>query len=150
MLPSNYIVLTKGKKALVDGDMYEILNAMKWCSSQRYAMTSIRLDFRKYKMIPMHHFVCGKPLHGYEIDHINGDGLDNRRTNLRVVTHRQNANNFRKHRNGKLPGATFGCGNWQARIYVSGKRLHLGRFKTQEDAHIAYLKAWAELSNAGA
>ena len=48
--------------------------------------------------LKMHHAILGKPPQGYVVDHINGNRLDNRRCNLRFVTHQQNAFNTRKHR----------------------------------------------------
>jgi hypothetical protein len=87
--------------------------------------------------------MLGKELEpGFEIDHINRDSLDNRRANLRVVTHAANCLN--RHRSG--PPSTSGTKGvtwlqlrevWVARISVNGERVLLGAFKNIEDAIIA-------------
>ena len=84
-----------------------------------------------------------------QIDHINGNGLDNRIENLRDVTNRENANNKKCHRNGSLPGATFHKreSKWQSKIRVGNKYIWLGYHKTKEKAHAAYVAAVNELDN---
>lgn len=78
-----------------------------------------------------------------QIDHINGDRSDNRISNLRDVTHRENTQNAHKHRNGHLVGTTFHKHRkkWMAQIVNKGKRKHLGYFLTELQAHQAYLNA---------
>ncbi len=86
---------------------------------------------------------------GYEIDHINGNKIDNRIENLRLVTRRENQQNQKIHREGKL----FGCSlhkpsnKYIAKIRICGKRIHIGRYKTEEEAHIAYKIACKHISN---
>lgn len=80
-----------------------------------------------------------------EIDHINGDGTDNRIANLRLATRQQNAANRRgsKSNPSGLKGASY-CvqtGRWKASIKVNGKTISLGRHKTAEEAHQAYAAA---------
>jgi HNH endonuclease len=76
-------------------------------------------------------------------DHINGDRLDNRRENLRLVTKRQN--NFNKKvRSDSLTGikGITRCGNrWQALISSDGVKRYLGSFPTPYDAAVAYNQA---------
>lgn len=85
----------------------------------------------------------------YQIDHINGDKLDNRFSNLREVTNRQNSQNFKIHRNGHLVGTSFNKKRkiWESYINIDGKKVHLGYFSTQEDAHNVYLKKCNEIKN---
>lgn len=78
------------------------------------------------------------------IDHINGDGCDNRFANLREVTIGENACNRRKHNKAgtsKLKGVSRKCNAWRATIRLHGKSLHLGYFRTEEEAHLAYCAA---------
>lgn len=77
-----------------------------------------------------------------QIDHINGIRDDNRIENLRVVTPRENNQNQKCHRDGKLVGATYSKSSkkWQAAIRVKGKLKHLGCYNTELEAHEAYLK----------
>jgi hypothetical protein len=77
---------------------------------------------------------------GMQIDHINGDKLDNRIENLRLVTNRQNQQNRKKHRAGRLVGATY-CKiyhNWQSKIVIDKTSIKIGRYKTEQEAHEAY------------
>jgi hypothetical protein len=83
------------------------------------------------------------------IDHINGDKADNRFENLRLVTSRQNCQNAKCHRAGRLVGACPNKGNitkpWRSQIYVNGKTRNLGHFKTALEAHSAYIDALKEI-----
>jgi len=89
-----------------------------------------------------------------EVDHINGDTLDNRRANLRVVTKEQNNMNRRKRKgcSSKYKGVSLdrdhGRALWKAYIggkSTGGKRIILGRFKKERDAALAYNEAAKEL-----
>jgi hypothetical protein len=86
----------------------------------------------------------GEP-HGLEIDHIDRDGLNNRRENLRVSTPSQNSQNSRKNslNTSGFKGVFFqkGLGKWRAQIKTNGKRKSLGCFLSPEEAHEAYCRA---------
>ena len=81
-----------------------------------------------------------------EIDHINGDKLDNRIANLRVVDRTENSRNQRLRRDSKsgIVGVSFYRGNWIARIKVGRKSIELGQFETQQAAVDARNKASTE------
>ncbi len=76
------------------------------------------------------------------IDHINGNGLDNRRCNLRVVTPRQNTQNKRSIRTSKYPGVFWHNQNkkWCSYIGINGVQRYLGIFSTEIEAFQAYKK----------
>lgn len=76
-----------------------------------------------------------------QIDHINGIKTDNRICNLRDVSCRENQNNQRCHRNGKLPGGDFhpSVGKWRARIRIGSNRKMIGYFNTEIEAYEAYV-----------
>jgi hypothetical protein len=82
---------------------------------------------------------------GEECDHVNGDKLDNRRCNLRVVTRSQNNMNAAKHRNttSKYKGLSWraGLGKWQVSIQRDKRIYHLGHFVDEDDAAKAYNEA---------
>ena len=75
-----------------------------------------------------------------EIDHINGNRLDSRMENMRLVTSRQNNQNKKIHRGGRLYGCNYHkcSGKYQAKIQISGKLIYLGLYKTEQEAHKAY------------
>lgn len=75
------------------------------------------------------------------IDHINGNRTDNRISNLREVTSRINQNNFKRHRDGLLVGATKSGSKWICKINVDGKQVFLGTFDSEKEAHEEYLLA---------
>lgn len=79
-----------------------------------------------------------------QIDHINGIRSDNRIVNLRDVSPVVNCQNLRKptirNKSGYL-GVMPSGDRWMAQIRINGNRTHLGRFKTPEEAHAAYLEA---------
>jgi hypothetical protein len=79
---------------------------------------------------------------GLQIDHINGNKVDNRIENLRLVTNRENCQNYEWHRNGRLPGCYYrtDCNKWQARAKVNGITRHIGLYHTEQEAHEAYKK----------
>lgn len=80
------------------------------------------------------------------VDHINGNGLDNRRINLRSCTRAQNSRNMRAPLLGssRYKGVRQFAGKWRASIRLSGTRIHLGTFATEEEAALAYDAVAAE------
>lgn len=86
----------------------------------------------------------------HQIDHINGNGLDNRIANLREATSFENAQNIRKPQTNNSHG-NLGITHdklknlWRARISVNGTRIYLGKFKTPEEATEAYMTAKRKL-----
>jgi len=86
----------------------------------------------------MHRLIMGNP-QGMEVDHINGNGLDNRRCNLRVVTTSQNqANQHARRGRSSFKGVFKQRSRWRARIHVQQKGINLGSFLTEEEAARAY------------
>jgi len=85
----------------------------------------------------LNHIACGYEL---VIDHKNDDKTDNRVENLQIVTQRFNARKTQGKYSSKYKGVTF-CNtnkNWRSVIYIKGKNITLGRFKTEEEASEAY------------
>ncbi len=77
-----------------------------------------------------------------ELDHIDGNRVNNRIENLRLVSKRENNQNTHKHRNGRLVGCHLHkCGKWQALVVINGKLIHLGYYSTEAEAHQIYCEA---------
>ena len=86
---------------------------------------------------------------GMEIDHINGNKLDNRIENLRVVSHRINTQNKKVHRDGNLVGSGFDKRDkrYRPKIQINSKDIYLGCFNTEQEAHKAYKIACKHIRN---
>lgn len=145
------IKLTQGKYAVVDDEDYEELNQYKWYAWRDrtkdvwYARRSVHLSRQISKngkhsstAVRMHGQIMGSQ----HVDHINHDGLDNRRSNLRIASIRQNAQNSRKRRgaSSSYKGVYWDkqLKHFRARIVVDGRSVHLGLFKDEVDAAHAY------------
>jgi hypothetical protein len=87
---------------------------------------------------------------GLVIDHIDGNRINNNIDNLRVVTIRQNSHNQDIHRNGRLFGCSFvkDRNKWRARIRINGKKISLGSYDTEQEAHERYLQELKKVVNA--
>lgn len=140
-----YIPLTQGKRAVVDDDIYEYLACWDWHyagpSGGGYAKRA-DWDNGKMKIIRMHHVVL--PLKdGLVCDHINGNRIDNRRENLRLVTKSQNMRNQGISARNKTgyKGVSKHQGKYRAYINVEKKQRHLGVFEDKKEAADAYNKA---------
>lgn len=136
-----YIPLTKGYEAIVDAKDLEFLSWWSWYACEKPTSTYAMANGGG-KNVKMHRLLLSAP-DGLDVDHINRNGLDNRRTNLRLATRAQNLHNSRGHSDSKsgLKGTTFirAKNRWKAQIMVRGKLHHLGSgFKTAEEAHEAY------------
>ncbi len=144
------IPLHDGTQAIVDDSDVELLSRYHWTHS-RYPMTTMECETSQgmlwRKPVSMHFLLVGCPLHGLEIDHINRNKLDNRRSNLRVVTKSENRKNrdfvhFRaayKKTNAEAGFANKGLvekrrNKWCTSFHWRGKRRYLGTFETEEDA----------------
>jgi hypothetical protein len=135
------IKLTRGKTATVDGGM-EFLKNWKWCCTQYgYAVRGFYKSSGKRGILFLHHAVIGRPLNGLQVDHIDGDRLNNTRGNLRIVSSRENGQNRKVKSASGLVGVYRNWGKWLAQIYISGEKRHLGRFATKKDASRAYWQA---------
>lgn len=86
---------------------------------------------------------------GFIIDHIDGNPINNDINNLRLVTQRENTQNKKIHRDGRLVGTYFHKKKkkWIAQIQINGHNKHLGQFNTELEAHELYIKVISELDN---
>jgi len=140
-----YIPLTRGKLVIVDDEDYDQLMQWKWHFTGHYVGRNSKVNEGHKRVILMHRQLMGEP--DCWVDHRNLNRLDNRKTNLRLATpsqsnmnkvaHKDNesgykgvSRNFNKRGADKKP--------YRARIHVKGKIIHLGVFKTKEEAAEAY------------
>lgn len=143
------IALTQGYVTLVDDEDYEELIKHKWLvDSGRYAARKAPHPLHEGKtyLSYMHREILGLQFgDSRKADHRDGNGLDNRRSNLRVATHSQNMWNTKtpRHNTSGLKGVSWDRVNekWIAQIRVDKKPIWLGRHDSAEDAHRAYCAA---------
>lgn len=145
------IPLTQGKFAIVDSQDYERVNQFKWCFNRRpagdgYAQRS-KYGGGRQKPVLLHRFIMGAKSSEF-VDHVNGDKLDCRRSNLRISSVAGNNQNRRptKH-SSKYKGVYWKKTKkrWIASIYMNGKQFWLGTFHNEKTAASAYDEAAREL-----
>lgn len=147
---SKRLSLTQGKVALVDDEDYERLKQYSWRFQQvpgrrtgGYARASIKRNGR-YTTVLMHRLILDAPPNR-QVDHINGNGLDNRKANLRLASASQQQQNRALGKNNTSGYKGVGWWprqkRWHASIQYHGETIHLGYFKTKRAAAQAYDKA---------
>jgi len=142
------IPLSRGLVAIIDADDADLVLPYKWsalkvyrCPGLFYAFRNTRKDDGSYTTILLHRHLMNPPS-GKLVDHIDGDGLNNRRSNMRIAT---KAENMASRRAGKMANNTTGytgvvkgtnrSTRWYARI---GEDSRIGSFETAEEAALAY------------
>lgn len=143
------VTLTQGRVAMIDAEDWPLVAVYQWHAARRdknvYAASNEAKPLGYY----MHRLIAGaKP--GDHVDHRNGNGLDNRRANLRICTNAENRRNMRIHRGAsrykgvaldrRQPGRP-----WVAYINIDGRRHSLGAYVTEIEAARAYNAAALEL-----
>jgi hypothetical protein len=136
------ILLTRGLTATVDEADYEAVSELTWHAFDNqgkgwYARSKIPLGSGRYRRVFMHNLLLG--IRG--VDHIDGNGLNNQRTNLRPATAVENARNRRKSPAGssRYKGVyLFRPSVWRAMISQDGKQQSLGFFSSEIAAALAY------------
>jgi hypothetical protein len=149
------IPLTKGKETVIESEDFPLIDGPKW-QALEYAPGKFYAVRKKYKdgkqlMVYMHRQLFGLEYgDDIKIDHINMDGLDNRRScNLRLATKSQNMMNttLRSDNKSGLKNVFYDerKGKWKSYINKDGKRRWLGSFATKEEAHQVYLQVVYEM-----
>ena len=146
--PFRRIPLTQGKYAIVDPEDFERLNRHKWYAANLshtfYAERIIMVRKRRVHIM-MHREIIRVP-DGMFVDHINHNGLDNRKANLRPATYVENNRNRRKIKTScysRFKGVTWqkGSKKWSAYISFNGRQKKLGSFDDETEAAKAYDEA---------
>lgn len=139
------IWLTQGQFTLVDDEDYESISKHKWYAQKdRNAYYAVRRDGKRRRK--MHRQIIGLPYDDIRIpDHIDHNGLNNQRYNLRIATRSQNSANRRSRKNAtsKYLGVSIDRldKSWQVHVVKEGVQTYVGVFKNEVDAAIAYNKA---------
>lgn len=148
-----------GRTILFDDEDHDLVGRWRWGTRKDGAVLyAVRTQYlsggakhRKQRILYMHRVIMGFP--AGEVDHLNGNGLDNRRANLRVVSQMENQRN----RSGPQSNSKSGIrgvfwiprrGKWHAQIGYLGRPINLGTFNNVEDAkearRLGELKYWSE------
>jgi hypothetical protein len=134
------IQLSQGKIALVDDEDYDTLSEYKWYANRvagKHWYATRRGKKGEGDRVRMHNQI----LDTLGVDHIDGDGLNNQRSNLRPATQQQNSRN-RRPIGGKsqYKGVTWNrhIEKWTAKIWIDYKCIYLGSYKTEREAAVAY------------
>ena len=153
------IFLTQNKWVVVNINDYGRIKGYHWCAMKNsgnwYAMTHIPKLGGGHKTKYMHQLLLPVDTE-WEVDHIDGDGLNNRMSNLRRVNRQQNSMNrdIRKDSTSKIKGVYWhkSSGKWQSNIMIKGESIHLGLFLSIDDAisarKAAEVKYFGEFSRA--
>lgn len=138
------IDLTQGHVALVDDGDYPLVRRLKWYAAKRgktwYAACNSKNADGSPTLIYMHRVIVGATP-DQQVDHRDGNGLNNQRQNIRFCTNAGNQANSRPHNRRGWPKGVRWKGEknkWQARIVMDGRERHLGYFDTPEEASAAY------------
>lgn len=146
------IPLTKGLSALVSDQDFSKVNKHKWTATKNnhhhtwYAHRSVKIE-RRWKKITLHRFLMGFPI-GLEVDHRDGNGLNNVRSNLRICTASQNKMNMRISNKRGFKGVTFIPNRklpWRVGITKDRIAKHVGYYASLREAAMAYNKAAKKL-----
>ena len=128
------IALTQGKSALVDDEDFPVVSQHKWCAHKKkgYIFYAVRRSGKKF--VYLHNQIMG----GLRVDHVNGDGLDNRRCNLRFASHPENCRNHRIHSTNTSGQSGISrdkkSGKWRTYIKFKNRLIALFRFDELSDA----------------
>jgi hypothetical protein len=143
-----YVPLTKGYEAVIDVEDVPLIKNYNWCADEKkHTVYAVRNGFKtkgKNGNISLHSQILEVPV-GYEVDHADRNGLNNRRYNLRKSTKSQNNCNKGLLRNNTsgFKGVSWHKGNkkWASNIKLNRKKQCLGYFDTPEEAYAAYCAA---------
>jgi len=132
------IPLTKGAFAKIDTEDLPLVSSLTWCLGPGYAVSRPKADG---PAVWMHRLLLGVTDRSLQVDHINHDALDNRRTNLRVCTNAQNQMNARptnRNRSGFRGVYWDKKWGWTAQVRTAGKKKQVGGFTTPVEAAQEY------------
>ena len=132
-----------------EGKLFRLWRGIEWrevnVKSDSRGYCQVKWEGKMYKvhriLYSLYHKVDVNP--NLQVDHLDGNRINNTKDNLRLVTNRQNTQNRVIHREGRLQGTTLNKAKkkWEAKIRIGGEQIFLGSYETELQAHEAYLKA---------
>ncbi|MBK9976219.1 MAG: HNH endonuclease [Planctomycetes bacterium] len=137
------IQLTRGMVATIDDGDAELVQRFTWHADKARSTWYAQTTLGRGKTLRMHRLIMVPPP-GLVVDHINGNGLDNRRANLRVVTPAVNAMNSPARGKSRFRGVTWyhpksrKTGRWEVRVKKDGVVHSCGYFESEIEAALAY------------
>jgi len=134
-----YVTLTRGFEAIIDTTDIPLIGSYHWAVICGKFGHGYAYRYASGGQISMHRFLTGA-CKGQYVDHADGDGLNNRRSNLRICTQTQNMANRVVDRRNKLgiKGVSQNGAGYSGTITTNGRKVHLGTFRTPEEASAAY------------
>lgn len=135
------LILTNGYVATIDSADIDLVSGRNWfvaISGDGRPYVSSKVP-RSRRRVFLHRFLLNPP-DGMVVDHRNGNGLDNRRSNIRICTQAENVRNNRgvAGKTSQFKGVSFWNGWWIATITSHGKQIRIGQFSTERAAALAY------------
>ena len=128
------------REMLFDAEDFDLINTHTWCiakfDNRDYAITGITTAKGNYKTLLSHRMLMNEPI-DMLVDHINTDGLDNRKSNLRIATDQVNQHNRKSNGYSWAKHAK----KYKVRIKLNNKSIHVGYYNTEDEARAAYLEA---------
>ena len=126
-----------GGQFIFDLEDYDKIKNYTWSRRNEGYAGCTRKENGKPRIYNAYRIIMGVEDSKLEVDHINGDKWDNRKCNLRIVTHADNTKNRKldkRNKSGYTGVKETKTGTWNAQIYCDGKRINLGTYKTKEEA----------------
>lgn len=142
-IPNTRLIrLSTGEFSIVDAEDFDRVNSFNWSGKTQRTSTYQCYAICRIENIWLHRLILGITDRNIQVDHIDHNGLNNQKSNLRACTSSQNCMNTRKAKNktSKYKGVSF-CAlknNYKVSITIKGKWMHLGYFKKEIDAALEY------------
>lgn len=128
------IPISENRRTIVDDDDFDFLNQFKWSISEKSCMY-YPVAYYKGKQLIMHRVIMNAP-RNMVVDHINGNTLDNRKSNLRIVTPHQNHRNQHVPKTSKYRGVYRNKNRWIVNIMCNHKTVIRKAFEDEEEAGV--------------